>query len=349
VSQKSTLQKSIVTKKYRLFGDVKNLIDAARIGIARSVDATLVTLHWQIGQLIHQDILQKKRADYGQKIVHALSALLVSEYGSGFGKRNLFNMIRFAEAFPDKNIVYALRRQLSWTHFRTLIYIDDPLKREFYAELCRRENWSTRTLSVKIQNMLYERTAISRKPENLIRKELKALREEDRMSPDLTFRDPYVLNFLGLKDTYAEKDFEAAVLRELESFILELGTDFSFIARQKRITIDGEDYYMDLLFYHRGLNRLVVIDLKMGKFQAADKGQMELYLKWLDKYERRQNENAPIGLILCAEKSGEHVELLELDKSGIRVSEFLTELPPKRIFERKLKTALLKGKGFGRE
>lgn len=188
--------------------------------------------------------------------------------------------------------------------------------------------------------MLYERTALSKKSEKFIQQELATLRDEDRMTPDLVFRDPYFLDFLGLSDTYSEHDLEAAILRELERFLLELGTDFTFVARQKRISIDREDYYLDLLFYHRGMRRLVAIELKLGKFQAQDKGQMELYLRWLDKYERREGEDSPLGLILCAEKTAEHVELLQLETSGIRVAKYLTELPPRHLLETKLHEAI---------
>ena len=224
---------------------------------------------------------------YGKQVVRILSDQLVMQYGTGFTRTNLFNMIRFAEVFPERAIVHTLCGQLSWSHFRNLIYIEDPLAREFYTEMCRLERWSVRTLQAKIQGMLFERTALSKKPEELARKELAALRDEDRMTPDLVFKSPYLLDFLGLSDTFSEKDLENSILRELERFILELGTDFSFVARQKRITVDAEDYYIDLLFYHRKLRRLVVIDLKLGKFKAADKGQVELYLRWLDKYDRQ--------------------------------------------------------------
>jgi predicted nuclease of restriction endonuclease-like (RecB) superfamily len=248
-------------------------------------------------------------------------------------------MVRFAEAFPDPEIVSALGRQLGWTHFRSLIYLDDPLKRDFYAEMCRLERWSTRTLDRKIAGMLFERTALSRKPAALAHQELAALRDEDRLTPDLVFRDPYVLDFLGLKDTFAEKDLEAAILRELEAFLLELGAGFTFVARQKRITVDAEDYYLDLLFYHRKLRRLVAVELKLGSFKAADKGQMELYLRWLEKHEMEPGDEPPLGLILCAGKSDQHVELLQLDHSGIRVAAYLTELPPRPLLERRLREA----------
>ena len=262
------------------------------------------------------------------------------EFGRGFSEKSLRHMIRFVEAFPDFRIVSALLRQLSWTHFVSLIYLDAPLKRDFYAEMCRIERWSTRTLEKKIGSMLFERTALSRKPEKLAALELKQLREEDKLTPDLVFRDPYLLDFLGLKDSYAEKDMEAAILREMESFILELGVGFAFLERQKRITVDGEDYYLDLLFYHRPLRRLIAIELKLGEFKPGDKGQMELYLNWLDRYERKEGEEKPIGLILCAGKRHETVELLGMEKSGIRVSSYWTDALPKKELERKLHEAV---------
>lgn len=324
----------------KLIADLRKMIEESRQAVAQTVNTALVWLYWNIGRRIREDILKQKRAEYGERIVSAASRQLSGEYGKGFAEKSLRHMIRFAEAFPDEQIVSALGRQLTWTHFRMLIYLDDPLKRDFYAEMGRVEHWSTRTLREKINGMLFERTALSKKPETLARQELAALRGEDRLTPDLVFRDPYFLDFLGLKDTYGERDLEAAILRELESFILELGAGFAFVARQKRITVDGEDYYLDLLFYHRALRRLVAIDLKLGRFQAADKGQMELYLRWLDRYERQAGEDSPLGLILCAGKSDEHVELLRLDETGIRVSAYLTELPPRKLLEKKLHEAI---------
>jgi predicted nuclease of restriction endonuclease-like (RecB) superfamily len=269
---------------------------------------------------------------------------LTADYGRGFAEKSHRRMIQFAETFPDREIVAAVSRQLSWSHFVEVIPLSDELKREFYAEMCRVERWSVRTLRKKIDGMLYERTALSRKPEALIRQELAALRDDDRLTPDLVFRDPYFLDFHGLKDTFAENDLESAILRELETFLLELGAGFTFVARQKRITVDNEDYYIDLLFYHRKLRRLVVIELKMGAFQAADKGQMELYLRWLERYEAEPSEEPPVGLILCADKSDEHVELLQLDRSGIRVAAYLTDLPPKKLLEKKLHESALRAR-----
>lgn len=196
----------------------------------------------------------------------------------------------------------------------------------------------------KIDSLLYERTSISKEPAELIEQGLKNLQSKNRFSQSLVFRDPYVLDFLNLSNNYSEESFENAILDELCVFLQEMGTDFCFIGRQKRITIDNEDYYIDLLTYHRGLSRLVAIELKLGRFTAAHKGQIERYLKWLDKYERRPGEKKPLGLILCANKNDEYIELLELNKSGIHVAQYLTDLPAKKILEEKLRLQLTRQK-----
>lgn len=323
-----------------LIGDIRALIEETRSAVAVTVNAGLTLLYWRVGLRIREEVLNGERADYGKAILPMLSAKLTRDYGQGWSERNLAYMIRFAEAFPDREILQALCAKLSWSHFKQLVYIEDRLKRDFYAEMCRVEGWSTRTMEYKIGSMLYERTALSRKPEELARLELEALREDDRQTPDLVFRDPYVLDFLGLTGSYLEKDFESAILREMEAFLLELGAGFSFVARQKRMTVDGDDFYLDLLFFHRGLRRLIAIELKLDKFRPDHFGQMSLYLRWLDKYERKPGEEAPLGIILCSSKDDERVELLELNQSGIHVAEYLTELPPKELLRQKLHTAI---------
>ena len=329
-----------------LIGDIRTLIEETRSAVAVTVNAGLTMLYWRIGKRVNEEILKGKRADYGAEIVSTVSRQLETDYGRGFGEKNLRRMIQFAEAFPDEKIIVSLIRQLSWTHFIALIPLKQSLQREFYAEICRVERWSVRTLRKKIGSMLYERTALSKKPEELARIELDALRADDKLTPDLVFRDPYLLDFLGLKDAFQEKDLEAAVLRELESFIMELGAGFTFVARQKRLIVDEDDFYLDLLFFHRDLRRLVAVELKLDKFRPAHKGQMELYLRWLDKYERKENEASPLGIILCAGKNTEQIELLELGRSGIHVAEYLTELPPKDVLKRKLHEAIARSKLF---
>lgn len=320
--------------------DLRHLIEETRSTVATTVNAALTMLYWRLGRRINGEVLMGERATYGAEILPTLSAKLAREYGSNFSEKNLRHMMRFAEMFQDEQIVSTLWRQLSWSHFKAIIYLKDSLQRDFYAEMCRIERWSVRTLQQKIESMLFERTALSKKPDELIRLELDALRSEDLMTPDLVFHDPYFLDFLGLKNRYLEKDLEDAILRELELFLLEFGAGFSFIARQKRIQVDNDDYYLDLLFFHRKLKRLVAIELKLGQFKPADKGQMELYLRWLDRYERQLGEDPPIGLILCSGKKHETVELLELEQSGIRVAEYLTELPSRKALEQQLHKAI---------
>lgn len=328
----------------RLVQEVKTLIEESRKQLAITVNAALSVLYWQIGKRINEEVLKGERADYGKQIVSALSRQLTAEFGKGFSSKNLRHMIRFAEIFPKIEILQTLCAKLSWSHFKAIIYLDDPLKRDFYVEMCRIESWSTRTLNERIDSMLFERTALSKKPDELITQELLKLREDNHLSPNLILKDPYILDFLELNDHYYEKDLEDAILREMEHFLLELGAGFTFIARQKRIEIDNEDFYIDLLLYNRKLKRLVVIELKQGNFQAAYKGQMELYLRWLAKYEQEAGENEPLGLILCTGRKKEQIELLELDQSGIHVAEYLTVLPTKAVLQQKLHEAITKSR-----
>ncbi|HDT15494.1 MAG TPA: DUF1016 domain-containing protein [Firmicutes bacterium] len=317
-------------------GEIRGMIEAARGRVAAAVNYEMTMLYWNIGARIRKEILKGKRAEYGKEILPTLSAKLTADYGKGFDDKNLWRMVQFTEHFHKKAIVVTLSRQLSWSHFVAILPVKEKLARDYYAQMCRIERWSVRTLRDKIGSMLFERTALSKKPAKLAKIELAKLRDEDRLTSDLVFRDPYFLDFLGLKGAYQEKDLESAIIRDLEAFILEIGRGFSFLARQKRITVGGDDFYLDLLFFHRGLNRLVAIELKLDRFKPEHKGQMELYLRWLDKYERKPSEKQPIGLILCAGKSWEQVELLELGKSGIKVADYMTQLPSRKLLEKKL-------------
>ena len=320
--------------------EIKTLIEQSKRNVALAINSEITALYWHVGNRINSEILQNERAEYGKQIVQSLSAQLEQEYGKDWGEKQLRQCMQFALVYPDKEIVYALRRQLSWTHLRTVIYMEDALKRAFYIEMCKLENWSSRQLKERIQSMLYERTAISKKPELTIQNDLELLQNEQKLSADLVFRDPYVLDFLGLSDAYSEKDLETSIIAELQRFIIELGSDFAFMARQKRITIDNREYYIDLLFYHRRLKCLIAIDLKIGEFEAAHKGQMELYLRYLEKHEQVEGENTPIGLILCTGKNEEHVELMQLHKSNIHVADYLTLLPSQKVLKQKLHQAI---------
>lgn len=319
-----------------LFSEIRQMIEDARRAVSQTVNVGMTMLYWNIGKRINEDVLKNERAEYGKQIVSTLSRQLTEEYGRGWSEKQLRHYIRFFEKFHEPEIVSTLWRQLTWSHFKEIIYVDSELAVMFYAQMCRIEKWDVRTLRKKIGSMLFERTAISQKPEELAKLELQSLKEDDQLTPDLVFQNPYILDFLGLKDTYLEKDLEQAILHKLEHFLLELGRGFAFMERQKRMVIDGNDYKLDLLFYHRKLRRLVAIDLKIGKFEAEYKGKMELYLRYLEKYEAEVGEDAPIGLILCAEGNHEQIELLQLGQSNVKVGEYLTELLPPELLKRKL-------------
>lgn len=323
-----------------VFDEIKALIEESRQQLAVTVNATMTMLYWQIGKRVNQEILKDKRAEYGKEIVINLSIQLTSEYGNGWSDKQLRHCLRFAEVFSDQKIVYTLCRQLSWSHLRIIFFMDNEVKRQFYIEMCKIEKWSVRTFRERVNSLLFERTMISQKPEKVVKQELQELDKEGRITPDLVFRDPYFLDFLGLKDLHSEKDLESAIVAELQRFIIELGSDFAFMARQKRITIDQRDYYIDLLFYHRRLKSLVAIDLKIGDFDASYKGEMELYLAYLEKYESREGENPPIGLILCTGKNPEHIELLQLHKGNIKVADYFTILPSKEVLLSKLRQSI---------
>ena len=311
-----------------LYSDVCQIIDGTRGRIATFLNTEVCMTNWYIGKRIKEDVLFNQRAEYGR-------------YGSGWSEKKLRHCIRSAETFSEQDIVSSTQRQLTWTHLKSLMYIKDPLERQFYAHLCGMEHWDTRTLDQKIDQQLYQRSAISRKPEEVIKQELAEVKENNQLLPDLVFRSSYFLDMLGLPDVFTEKDLESAIITQIEGFIKELGSDFTFVARQKRITVDATDYYLDLLFFHRELRRLVAIDLKLGKFKPEHEGQMLLYLRYLNQNERKAWEESPIGLILCSEGNTEHIEYLMLDEnSPIKVAQYYTQLPDKKLLAQKLKKAI---------
>lgn len=321
----------------QLLQDLRSIIDGARGRVAATANYELTMMYWHIGERINREVLGNQRAEYGKQIVAQLATQLQEMYGSkGFDERTIRRMMRFAQVFPDFQIVSTLLSKLSWSHFLIVMTLKDELQREFYLTMAASEHWSVRELQSRVDGMLYERTAIATKPEELIRTELANLRDNDVMTPDMVFKSPYFLEFTGLTGMYSEKSLEDSLIAHLEQFILELGNGFAFVERQKRMIIDGEDFYLDLLFYHRKLHRLIAIDLKLGKFKAQYKGQMELYLRWLEKNEMQQGEESPLGLLLCTEGSSEQIELLQLDKAGIQVAQYLTELPSKEVLHQQL-------------
>ena len=324
-----------------LFNDVCLIIDQARRHVATYVNVEACLMNWHVGKRIKEDVLYNQRAEYGKQILKNLSVKLTERYGTGWGTEKLKHCVRSAYLFSEDDIMYAARTQLTWTHLRSLMSLKDSLERQFYMEMCRIEHWDTPTLDEKIDSQLYQRTAISQRPEEVIRRELKELREEDTLNPDIVFRSTYFLDMLGLPDVFSEKDLENSILNQLLEFIKELGSDFTFVDRQKRITVDSEDYFIDLLFFHRGLRRLVAIDLKLGKFKPAYEGQMRLYLRYLNKNDRKPWEEEPIGLILCSEGNTEHIQYFMLDDdSDIRVAQYYTELPSKELLADRLQRAI---------
>lgn len=316
-----------------LFNDLTQIIEQGKQQVVKQINGVLTLTYWKIGKRINDHILQNKRAEYGKKTIQTIAQQLEYKFGRTFTERNLRRMMQFAEKFPNIDFVSPLVTQLSWTHFIVLTSVKTREARMFYAQKAIDERWSKRVLTYQIERKAYERNQIASVQVSDENSEIKS-----------SFKDPYFLDFLGLKDGYLENDLETAIIKELENFILELGVGFSFIERQKRIILDGKDFYLDLLFFHRKLKRLVAIELKLGEFKPSYKGQMELYLKWLNKYEKQEGEKQPIGLILCAGKSNEQIELLEMHKDGIMVAEYWTELPPKKELEQKLHSLLLETK-----
>ena len=328
-----------------MLNEIRTLINQTRQQVAVTVNSSMTHMYWHIGERINREVLGGERASYGKQIVATLSQKLIEEYGgTQFSVKNLNRMRLFAERFPDLSIWTSLMAKLTWTHFLQVITIEDNLKRQFYLTMASDQRWSVRTLKNKIDGMLYERTAIAKQSEDVIISELELLGNERKMSADLVFHDPYFLDFLGIEGNFSEKDLETAIVGELQKFIAEMGNDFAFMARQKRISVDNEDYYIDLLFFNRRLRCMVAIDLKLTDFKAAYKGQMELYLRWLEKYEMLEGENKPIGLILCTGKNEEHVELMLLHESNIRVAEYLTKLPDKKLLEHRLQQAVVRAR-----
>lgn len=344
--QKPKAQAPAAQEAVTLVDDLHDLIRSCRTAVSQQVNSGLVMLYWLVGERLNRDLLPDgKRAAYGQQIVDAAGAALAEAHGQGFTAKNLRRMMQFASIYPNREIVVTLSRQLSWSHIFALLPLKDANARAYYARVAGEERWSVRHLRQRIDAKDYERSALAAlrhgQPESSLRAPVDDIAA---LTPALVFKDPYLLDFLGLPPGYNERDLETAILRELERFILELGRGFAFVERQKRLILDGEDFYIDLLFFHRRLRRLVAVELKLGRFKAAHKGQMELYLRWLDKHERQPGEDPPLGLILCTEGSREQIELLEMHQDSIMVAEYWTDLLPKKELAQRLHQALIEAR-----
>ena len=328
-----------------LYLGVINIIDHARQEVVVYVNKHANMMFWHIGHYINEDMGYKRYSAYGYKILATLSQRLTERYGKGYTYSAVTRMMKVAQYYSDEEMFATFSQTLTWSHFLELITIDDDAKRLFYQQMSIAEHWSIRQLREKQDGMAYERSLVAVKPEDEIVKTLEKV-TSTHMEPDVVLRNSYVLDFLGLDRYYTEKELEDAIAKQLEGFILELGQGFAFIERQKRFTIDGTDYYLDLLFYHRKLKCLVAIDLKLGKFRPKYKGQMELYLKYIQKYDMQPDENPPIGLLLCSEGNTEHIELMMLNEDRIKVAQYLTCLPNKQWFIDKLNRSILIAKEY---
>jgi len=327
--KKPKVQLTLPIDKTILLKNISKIIESRKNRAGSYANREITLMYWEIGRYIGSVLLGGERAKYGKQIFATLSRKLVEKYGNSFEEKNLYRMVQFSETFPEHKIISSLSTQLSWSHFRELLPIKDERARSYYTTDAFKRQLSVREMVKQISRKAYERQEIAN-----------TQLTEKSIVPFNVFKDPYLLDTLGLKENFLESDLEKAILTELEAFILEFGHGFSFVERQKRMIMDDEDFVLDLLFYHRILKRLVAVELKIGKFIPQYKGQMEFYLKWLNKYERHDGENEPIGLILCTKASRNQIELLELDKAGIAVAEYWTNLPPKALLEEKIKTIL---------
>jgi predicted nuclease of restriction endonuclease-like (RecB) superfamily len=319
----SKKQSASVTGYDAMLSCVVELLEQARRTSARAVNTIMTATYWEIGRrIVEHEQLGKNRADYGKQVIDLLAADLTAKLGRGFGRSNLFQMRQFYTYYPNivqtvsaqsgNQIIQTLSGQLTvseiaacftlpWSHYVRLLSVDSPEARKFYEAEALRGGWSVRQLDRQISTLFYERTALSRNKAAMLKKGQKAL-PEDAVTPEEDIRDPLVLEFLGLKDEYSENDLEEALILHLESFLLELGGDFTFVGRQRRLRIGDSWYRVDLLFFHRRLRCLVVIDLKLGKFTHADAGQMHMYLNYAREHWTHPEENPPVGLIICAQK-----------------------------------------------
>ena len=334
---------NLIKNEQHLISDIRGLIERSKDNVARAINSQMTMLYWHIGKRIREEVIGSERAEYGEQIVKNLAKTLISEYGKGFSRSSILKMIQFYDFLTDEQIVSTVSGQLSWSHIIELLPLKTKEEQEFYTYMAIESNWSVRQLRYNIHVMTYDRTIASQKAKKPL--EMPAINidyKKELMQPDILLKDPYILDFLELKGNFYESDLEEAILREIEKFLLEMGTGFSFVARQKRISIDGDHFYLDLLLYNRKLKRMVVIELKKGKFKAEYMGQMTLYLNYLKEYETYEGEEAPIGIILCTEKSASQVKLLDLNKGGIHVAEYWTELPSQDVFERKIQEILVR-------
>lgn len=319
-----------------VYASIAQILTEARATAYRAVNSAMVQAYWHIGRLIVEEEQQgKPRAEYGAGLITALSKRLTADFGKGFTENNLWYMRQFHQTFP---ILHALRGELTWTHYRLLLKVEKPEAREFYLDESVRSNWSTRELERQISSLYYERLLLSRGRQTVL--DATAQRHLARAAQDL-IKDPYVLEFLGVRenDLVQERQLEQSLMDKLQEFLLELGTGFAFVARQRRITIEDDHFYIDLVFYNYLLRCFVLIDLKLGKLTHADIGQMDFYVRYFEQEVKQDLDNPTIGLILCSDRSDAMVRYTLLaDSQQIFASRYRLHLPTEEELARELRT-----------
>jgi predicted nuclease of restriction endonuclease-like (RecB) superfamily len=309
-------------------------LDEARAKVYRQINSTMVHAYWNIGRIIVEEEQQgQAKADYGKKLLKNISGKLVKDFGKGFGVANLWDMRKFYLTFP---ILQALPRELSWTHYRVLLRVEAENARNFYLNECAESRWSTRELERQINSMLFERLAASKD-----RAKVKALAEKGQIiqTPSDAIKDPYIFEFLGWSEhhSFSENDLESALIDNLKGFLLELGKGFSFVARQQRITLENDHFYIDLVFYNRLLKNFVLIDLKLGKLTHQDLGQMQMYVNYYDRVVKSKDEDSTVGIVLCKDKNETVAKFtLPKDNKNIFASKYKPYLPTEEELMREI-------------
>lgn len=333
-----------------LLSDVRGIIAGARQQAVAAVNSAMVEAYWRIGErIVLAEQKGAERAGYGEQLLVRLGSALAHEFGRGFSERSLRNMRQFYQAYQIRS---ELRTELSWTHYRTLMRLPAEI-RDFYERLAISNRWSSTQLEHEIGRRLHERIAMPGKPEELLA--TLPMPRPEALTYEEAFKDPYILDFLGLKGAYTERDLESALIANMERFLLELGAGFMFVGRQQRITIGGEDFHVDLVLYHRRLRCIVLVELKMGNFKPADMGQMRLYLEWFKRYDKEPGEADPVGLILVSSGNQQVVEMMVSDPNQrIQVSQYLTTSDQQAIREHLARMAaarqrLTEGAGAGEQ